>query len=66
MKTSFYFIGWRDQGNPRKITRKAAQELFGTERFKQAMADAKATFMEDPCVSNEFMVTGGRIEITFS
>ena len=66
MKTTFYFIDWQDQGNPRKITRKAAIELFGTERFKEVMADAKETFMEDPGISIEFMVAGGRIHIEFN
>ena len=66
MKTTFYFIDWQDQGTPRKITRKAAIELFGAERFKEVMADAKETFREDPGISIEFMVPGGRIHISFN
>ena len=66
MKTTFYFISWKDQGNPRKITRKTAMELFGTERFKNVMKDAKETYSEDPCISIEYMVANGRIQIEFS
>ena len=66
MKTNFYFIDWQDQGNPRKITRKAAIELFGAERFKEVMVEAKETFMEDPGISIEYMVAGGRIKIKFN
>jgi len=66
MKTTFYFIDWKDQGTPRKIPRKVAIELFGAERFEEAMADAKDTFREDPGISIEFMVSGGRIHIDFN
>ena len=66
MKTTFYFIAWRDQGNPRKITRKEAVELFGAERFKEAMKGAKETYSEDPGIAIEYMVAGGRINIEFS
>jgi hypothetical protein len=66
MKTNFYFIGWKDQGNPRKITRKEAVELFGAERFKEVMADAKETYSEDQGISIEYMVANGRIHIEFN
>jgi hypothetical protein len=66
MKTNFYFIGWKDQGNPNKITRKEAMELFGAERFKEVMTDAKETYSEDPGISIEYMVANGRINIEFN
>ena len=66
MRTTFYFIAWKDQGNPRKITQKEAKELFGAERFKEVMEDAKQTYSEDPGISIEYMVAGGRIQIEFN
>ena len=41
MKTKYYLKG-------KKITKKAAVEFLGEERFKVRLAEAKQTFKDDP------------------
>lgn len=58
MKTVFYL-------NDKKITRKAAKELAGAERFERMMTEAKEAFMEEPSEQISYMVSGGFLSISF-
>lgn len=58
MKTVFYING-------KKVSRKAAEEASGEERLKRLIQDAKAAFMEEPYVQNDYMISGGILTIEF-
>ena len=48
------------------FTKKAATELLGKEKLDRFIEEAKETFFEDPCIENEWMVSGGRFCIEFN
>lgn len=58
MKTVFYL-------NDKKITRKAAKEIAGAERFERMMVEAKEAFIEDPLIEIDYMISGGTLTICF-
>jgi hypothetical protein len=59
MKTTFYL-------NSKKVTKKAAAELAGKERFERMIKEAKEDFMNDPWTELSYMVAGGILTIEFS
>ena len=58
MKTTFYING-------KKTTRKAVKECVGAERFERIMREAKETFIEDPLIEIDYMISGGTLTICF-
>lgn len=51
--------------NGKKISRKSAQELAGTERFGRILQEAKEAYREDPGEEIAYMVGGGILVIEF-
>ena len=47
MKTRFYIDG-------KKTTRKAVRDMIGEDRLKRMLAEAKADFLEDPCIATDY------------
>lgn len=58
MKTKFYLNG-------KKTTRKAIKERLGEERLARMLKEAKATFLEDPLIQNDFFIGNGMLTIAF-
>ena len=49
--------------NGKKISRKEAQELAGTERFGRMVEEAREAQSEDPNEEIDYMVRGGTLTI---
>jgi len=51
--------------NGKKISRKEAQELAGTERFSRMVEEAREAHSDDPNEEIDYMVRGGTLTIEF-
>ena len=51
--------------NGKKISRKEAQELAGTERFSRMVEEAREAHSEDPNEEIDYMIRGGTLTIVF-
>lgn len=60
MKVKFYILGW--DGSVEKISKKKAMLLITKDQFEEAKND----WLQDPNISIEYMVQGGRLLIEFS
>ena len=59
----FYIEDWK--GNQKKINKEEAVLAIGAERFKKMIAEAKASYEDDPDSLIEYMVNDGRLAIEF-
>jgi len=59
----FYIEDWK--GNQKKISKEEAAITVGAERFKKMIAEAKASYEDDPDSLIEYMVNDGRLAIEF-
>jgi len=59
----FYIVDWK--GNQKKINKAEAALKVGAERFKKMIAEAKASFEDDPDSLIEYMIDDGRLAIEF-
>ena len=60
---TLYLIDW--QNNKKKISRSEAVKIAGPGKFNEMVSEAKETFLRDPKICNEFMVSGGRLGFKF-
>lgn len=59
----FYITDWK--GNQKKIGKEEAALAVGAERFEKMIAEAKASYEDDPDTLIEYMVNDGRLAIEF-
>jgi hypothetical protein len=51
--------------NGKPLSKAEATKLVGEKRLRQMLEEAKATFLEDPWVENDYMVPDGTLTIEF-
>jgi hypothetical protein len=59
----FYIIDWKN--NQRKVSKKEVVLAIGSERLEKMISEGKVIHDDDPYVSIEYAIHGGRLVIEF-